>query len=40
MKNDDLVYELIESMLELKKVKFHSICIDDNLSENKFRKNY
>lgn len=34
MKNDDLVYELIESMLELKKVKFHSICIDDNLSGN------
>lgn len=34
MKNDDLVYELIESMLELKKVKSHSICIDDNLSGN------
>ncbi len=34
MKNNDLVYELIESMLELKKVKSHSICIDDNLSGN------
>ena len=34
MKNEDLVYDLIESMMELKRVKSHSICIGDDLSVN------